>query len=777
MSSPVPAPVAETPTEPSPPERTTPTLGETLPVESLQEESLPVESLFAGSLLTEALAPSEESGGEQLTHLDKVLIDAAVAHAVGQVGAHTTTQLREIAATFSLLNLKRPQSWFHLGFVEALTAQDLPARTGADNDARRAWHLAGWLLGHARRDLDEAPARFEALADDDQRTLLRHAPAARVVAPTMLVRLAFEGRIDALAPWVQHANADLDWLQLPIEEALHAGESASVLTLLETLESNEIVLRRETLLNDAAVTPHLPTWSHLRAEALRAQGRFALALEVAGNALAYLRHVQSRRAAATSGVDLDAVIRSLVARLMATTFLSDAHIERAESVWFSERLTPSAIWTMYGSQLGPWCALLSEADRPHIGLAYMAALVAACGSEEETDDFQEPAARALEGAITQLQRRDLPVYAALLPRCEVLRALLLTLKQDTDAGVALRAIQEVLHYDEQHSPLPGPIVEPLVVRGLGLEIPEVAQLVVPRLGGDFRNLLTDQWIREAFANDSIRDAMLVRTDEWLREATATDAWELGARMFRALCDLPGRGCVAGPIADSLLALVENTNQYADRLITLLVDGDRWQKVWTDREDFEAIRGVLALRTNCPLIRDPAIAGLAGAVYTAAARKCRTEALALVELAQQLGAAPELLESLRHAIDCQAPAPRSKRATSASRRVRVLFVGGDERQRNEVDRIKALIDGSDPAVTPVFVFPGWHSNWRASVDDVERKLPSAEIVVMMRYMRTMFGENVRRLINKRGIQWRMSTGHGPHSIADAVVDAARTVRGE
>ncbi len=766
-------PSVQAPQEPSDQQPSPPSAGESLSVESL---------------LCDALAPSDESNGEHLTHLDRLIIDASVGHAVGQIGSPTTEQLREIARTFSLLSLKRPQSWFHRGFVEALTGQELPVRTGADNDARRAWHLAGWLLGHARRDVDEAPARFEALAEDDQRTLLRHEPAARVVAPTMLDRLAFEGRIDAIVPWVRHYDSDPGWLQFPIEDALHAGDTASALTLLEALEQREALERRDALANDPTATPPLPTWSYLRAEALRAQGRFELALAVAERALAEVRSVHAARLAAVEEAAtaetachgdrvLLAMSRDLVSRLMATTFLSEAHVARAEQVWFSERLTPAAIWTLYGSPLGPWCALLAEATRPHIGLAYLAALVAVCGSEEETDAFQESTARALDSAITQLQRRDLPVYAALLPRCEVLRAMLLALKQDTDAGAALRAIQEVLRYDEQHPPLPGAVVEPLVVRGLGLDIAEVSRLVVPRLHGDFRNLLTDRWLREALANDPIRDAILASMDEWMSEATATDAWELGARMFKSLCELPGRGCVAGGIADSLLALVENTNQYADRLVTLLVDDDRWQKVWTDREDFESVRGVLALRTSSALIRDPAIAGLFDAVYTAAARKNRPEAIALVELMQQLGAAPELLKPLRQAIDRQAPPPKPRRTTSSSRRIRVLFVGGDERQKNELDRIKGLIDGSDPAVTPVFVFPGWGSNWRPALDDVDRRLEHVEIVVMMRYMPTKFGENVRKLINQRRLQWRMSTGHGPHSIADAVVDAARVVRGE
>jgi hypothetical protein len=90
---------------------------------------------------------------------------------------------------------------------------------------------------------------------------------------------------------------------------------------------------------------------------------------------------------------------------------------------------------------------------------------------------------------------------------------------------------------------------------------------------------------------------------------------------------------------------------------------------------------------------------------------------------------------------------------------------------------AIVARSQPGVGIKFCHPGWSSNWSSTLEAVERMLPSVDVVVMHPYMRTTFGQRLRRAINDAKRQWRTTCGHASApSIARAIMDAAAQFSG-
>ena len=108
----------------------------------------------------------------------------------------------------------------------------------------------------------------------------------------------------------------------------------------------------------------------------------------------------------------------------------------------------------------------------------------------------------------------------------------------------------------------------------------------------------------------------------------------------------------------------------------------------------------------------------------------------------------------------------------ARRVRVLFIGGDERQKREEARTIELLRRLAPNADPTFEYPGWSANWGQRLDRAQALIRNADVVVMMRFMRTLYGGHIRKYVNERGIQWRASISHGCPAIARAMAEAVK-----
>ena len=79
------------------------------------------------------------------------------------------------------------------------------------------------------------------------------------------------------------------------------------------------------------------------------------------------------------------------------------------------------------------------------------------------------------------------------------------------------------------------------------------------------------------------------------------------------------------------------------------------------------------------------------------------------------------------------------------------------------------------------FSGWTANWGKILKRLDHELHSADVLILMRFTRTMLGRAVRKRASEQGLPWVACTGHGRQSlqraIEEAVRVAARPGRGE
>jgi hypothetical protein len=105
-------------------------------------------------------------------------------------------------------------------------------------------------------------------------------------------------------------------------------------------------------------------------------------------------------------------------------------------------------------------------------------------------------------------------------------------------------------------------------------------------------------------------------------------------------------------------------------------------------------------------------------------------------------------------------------------LRVLVVGGDERQEQYDEAIRTELHASH-GLQVSFLHSGWSSNWGNKIEEFERRLPTVDAVVFSRYMRTQFGRQARKRCGDR--PWRGCGAPGKQAFIRSVLAAAEAAR--
>lgn len=154
-----------------------------------------------------------------------------------------------------------------------------------------------------------------------------------------------------------------------------------------------------------------------------------------------------------------------------------------------------------------------------------------------------------------------------------------------------------------------------------------------------------------------------------------------------------------------------------------------------------------------------------------------EAEGLLERLRGYGLPEGMLDHVEHRFDAVRsdlePEEEIDTRPRPLRPVRILFVGGDERQEDAARSVTQDLRRSHPHLEVRFIHPGWGSNWSRHVDEIERALPEVDGVVLMRFMRTEFGRRVRKLID---VPWRPCFGAGRQTMLRSILRVARAVGG-
>ncbi len=101
--------------------------------------------------------------------------------------------------------------------------------------------------------------------------------------------------------------------------------------------------------------------------------------------------------------------------------------------------------------------------------------------------------------------------------------------------------------------------------------------------------------------------------------------------------------------------------------------------------------------------------------------------------------------------------------------KILFVGGDELHAKKDAAVRNQLKQRAPQIDVKFIHPGWSGNWSRHLDKVRGELPKYDALVLMPFIRTELGRQIRKQCDK---PWRSCWPSGAKGIADAIIAAAK-----
>lgn len=681
--------------------------------------------------------------------LDALLIRTTVATLTGEEGAPPPGALRSIIDTVLHLNTARARSYFHAGYLGALRpdlALDL-AEEGL-NDERRTWLVFGRLSGLVRTgDLDglravaqEHPGTVGRIVCDPRMGWTVTGPVVRSLLGTA------DDRAATLLALRVHAVPDgppvPDWpaLVLAVHERarslLAEDRPEAARELWQALADDPAQRWR----NVSAVGPWAQPLDVDRrlVSCLRREGRFTDAADLleripvpaAGPARAALL---TERALVAMRVPHISALRPGAASAEAEVARIGTVRDQLEE---AVRLDPDE-WR------ARWClGILALAEGDHEAAATHLAVVA---ERTEHDEVSRRTGLHLEA------------------RFQWARARLATLSPGDDQPAG-RAVLEVV--EAGYRPRPGharDVVDALAAHGSRLTDGVLAALVAA---------LPDP--------HALVDVVAENAGTGTAEALDAARTLAGDRRLepdiraRLLAEVACRSLDDDIVADALEAL--------DGIVGDSMDPDL-DRLWIDVLAHHRVREVIGVpAVDLDLVEALARAGRTAEAWErlqilfhrAASGEWDLDPVDLLGHLEDLGASAEQLRSLRDRL----PAGEPGAVTGIpDRGVTVVFVGGNETQAAYRPAVDAHVaDRYGGRVRVRWHLTGWTANWGEQAARIEADLVSADVLVVMTFVRTMLGRRLRRSAGERGVPWRACTGHGRDSIMRAIDRAVAAVVG-
>ena len=716
----------------------------------------PAEADTSEEELYEADVEGESDPGRHrsFTTLDRLLIEAIVDSRQEVVGSLDADEVDDAVDEFVNLNGRRQHSYFHLGFRDVLFSGKPRDEIPATNRQRARWYWAGAILAWAR-----SRAWSEIVAAYDDHPVIRRlgdgSDFATEAAARQVVRaLSSSGRSGEVAGFVEVrgilGSLALFGALLDIgTELLREDEVGQARTIFDRLMEAVRALERDG--QAPAIHPFLAvrrrhahclqrTREHDRA---RRQLETLLELDTDPNHLAMIHadlgllagNFNSLKEVALPGGKAD--LRDFIDRL------------REGRAAFSRSV---------------------ENDVPYSAHGHYCLGVLALGENVLEPDAADHSVASdhLLRAHSRFAGQPRDYGAALIARTSLYLGIAEAASLDS-AGTLSHAADVMVPALKEGAALP-PYLTEVAVEGLGLGAGAEA------LTRFARALLStgDDSALSALRGSSVA----VELCDDVRDGLRRRAERLG-RSEAAAADL--RACLVGCLRAGEVA---DARDILDRLEDLAVQGigseefeellasKGFQPAWEPEEADVANARCLESRGRYP----DAVQLLLPLLHQFAGEGRLDEAEGILERIRSYGlpedhyagAAARLRalseQSRRQETDLQTPDDEEARGP-----VRVLFVGGDERQEKADDAVRRHLRQRAPYIEVTFIHPGWSGNWSRHLDKVRSELPNHDALVVMRFIRTEFGKQVRRHCEK---PWRCCWAPGAGGMADSIVTAAR-----
>ncbi|MGI9037457.1 MAG: hypothetical protein ACR2GQ_01210 [Gemmatimonadota bacterium] len=712
----------------------------------------------------EGVEDEKHSDVDGFTTLDVLMLLATVETAQNTEGALTEDQLDDLVGEVIELNRARHQSFFHAGFLEALFDRPVREKLPATNEPRQAWYWAGRIQGLAREgrweeivDLYDTVDLIRKLGSRDggsSHAATRHVAQALFNADrpgdvASFVRLPIMMRDPGLVPLL-HAEASR------LLETIGPVPAKPLFDLL-----GDAVLEAEQRGVDTSVEPYL-TIRRRQAHSHRRLGEFGKSREILDALLEDDPDINTRAMVLSDLGIMEAGYKGVTdvrlppRRDEIPTVL--AALERGEEK-FAQALALEARYSAHARYCLGIIAFLRQnysaaADRLESSLAEFQSHPARYDRNEflETVRLYLGLALCLDCQEDRLKQAIEWIETASAGGAEIP----LYLVENTVSVLGAAASQYGRRAAEAIIAAAGEsAIDPLVKAGV--DTPALARVILGRAAaGD-----VGQHERAAAWRSAL--PML------LRHRMIEDA----ERVLDDLSQL-ARGGVA---REEFLAILERPEGYEPAWTP---DDALWERT----RCLEAAGAYVdAARLLIPNIHSVLTEERYGAESDARAMvehvRSYGSAGGLDAIRRELEAVEERIDAVQHGHDdADADADAGAEAGAmpgklSGRPVRILFVGGDERQKKHQEWIVEQLAERDPGITVTFLHPGWSGNWAPHLETAKRALATADGVVVMKFIRTIFGRQLRREIQ---VPWRGCHGAGRTAMLNSVLVTAREVRG-
>ncbi len=708
-------------------------------------------------LVREARRAVPEEGaapGEPFSALDRILIRAAVDSVQGVVGAPELATMEDMVQEVLELNSARHSSYFHRGFLDALTEQAYRESLPAENVQRRSWYLVGWLSGLARQGRSED---IVATMDDDPDARALQDPRAEWAAlalPLLFRALCRTGRepegAQLLPPdYLLHHNPTL------LPELLHHGtrllrdnDAEKARPLFQRL--GEVVERLEAH-GEPVTEGFFLEIRRRRAHCYRQLGEAERARRLLERLLEEEKDADVQAMVLADLGLLDAGFRSLAeVRLWRSESERADHLNALERG--RDRFEAAARATSRFASHGRW------------PLAVRAMVL------EEWEQARE----LLSSVVSSfLERPERYADQRLLARVKVAAGIAEALVMDYTRLVRARDLLE--DGLGEGARIPRPLL-PSVLAALETHEEDLAGTVLTRV----LEVEGPEVLDELGESEAVRSTPAVATHLLDHAAdtevkAATRARALRRALPILLSEHPPRRERAREALDDLEGLAREGVGW-EAFVELLADPERVDLAWSREDAAWARIAILEARERyqdaVQALQERLAEVLASPGWTA-----EEEAEAIVARARSYGLAPEWTRGLEDRFAAwkrefgeeeEATLP----PTHPRQPHRILIVGGDERQHELRDRVLGRLEADGADVRLEHIPTGWSGNWSHTLDRAVAAAERHDAVVLLRYMRTEFGRSLRAALD---CPWVSCPGVGTLQVARMVRKAAGFAR--
>jgi|GEM_PF-3466259 len=250
--------------------------------------------------------------------------------------------------------------------------------------------------------------------------------------------------------------------------------------------------------------------------------------------------------------------------------------------------------------------------------------------------------------------------------------------------------------------------------------------------------------------------------------TAKEKWQ-HMEEFLGVCNREKNAKEVETILDQMECIAQSDSQLRPKFLEILQDSDKISLAWTPHEVTYSIIDLHERTGDLP----QAISLLSNLFYEVRTnsdeRGKKVELRNILEWLTSLQADPQTIADLQDLAFGEDASSEVLEVVETP--VTLLYIGGNEIQRQYEQAIRADVAKEHPAWSLEFYYPGWTSNWNVHLDNVRPKIWSSDAVVLSNLVRTQFGRHVRKTCDE-SIPWFPCTGRGKDSLKRSLKEAGR-----